>query len=99
MNSATGSTMYTAFEYALSFLTLFGAWGGFPVPPKFFTWLTANVPFLRYFFQWLMLFVLVYQGGSGQKALLAAVTSSVFFIVFEIVKGIENRFWPGEVEA
>jgi len=87
---------FNLFEYILSFLTLFGAWGGFPTPPKFFTWLTANVPFLRYFFQWLMLFVLVYQGGSGQKAMLAAVTSTVFFFLFEFVKWIERKFWADE---
>lgn len=90
--------MYTAFEYILAFLTLFGAWGGFPAPPKFFVWLTTKVPFLRYFFQWLMLFVLVYQGGASQQAILAVVTSLAFFLIFELVKWIENRYWPGPVE-
>lgn len=88
---------FTPFQYALSFLTLFGAWGGFPTPPKFFTWLTANVPGLRYVFQWLMLFVLVYQGGSGQDLILALVTSIAFFVLFEIVKMIERAFWTEPV--
>lgn len=91
---AAGSTVGMI---ALTFLTLFGVWGfGDYKPPKFFTWLTAEAPFVKYFMQWLMMFVLAYQGLGDKNLLVSFIASTLFFGIFEIVKLIERMFWKDE---
>ena len=70
----------------LSFLTAFGALGGFPTPPESFDRFLSSMPYLR----WLTVFVLVYQGGSGQDAMLALEVTVAMFVLFEVTKRVEK---------
>ena len=51
-----------------------GFMGGFPIAPKLFQDLAKNA-----WFQWLMVFLLIWQGGSGQNPQLAMVTTVILF--------------------
>jgi len=70
----------------LPLATAVGAFGGFPAAPKLFQDLTQHM-----WFQWLMVFVLVWQGGSGQDATLAAVTTVVLFLVSRVLDLVYTR--------
>jgi hypothetical protein len=65
----------------LATATLVGAFGGFPEPPMFFKQLTQNE-----LFRWFLVFVLVYQGGSGQNIKLAAMLTVAAFAVVKMLK-------------
>ena len=69
----------------LPFLTLIGAWGGFPESPRMFKSLTTWKPF-QYFFLW----VLVMQGGASVDPGLSLVAVLIFGIITEIIKLIEG---------
>lgn len=66
--------------------TIVGAFGGFPEPPKAFTNLTQYRPV-----QWALVFVLAYQGGSGQDAVLAAAATAATFVLYTIVRAFEQN--------
>jgi hypothetical protein len=70
----------------LPLATAVGAFGGFPAAPKVFQDLAANM-----WFQWLMVFVLVWQGGSGQNATVAAVATVVLFLVAQVLDMVYTR--------
>lgn len=36
-------------------------------------------------FQWFLVFVLIYQGGSGQQPILAAVATIVTYVIFKVL--------------
>lgn len=70
----------------LPMLTLIGALGGFPQPPKSFAFL-ANNRFFQYFFLW----VLVMQGGASADADLSLVAVLFFVLFIEGFKYFEKR--------
>lgn len=74
-------------SFLLAMATLIGAFGGFPSPPKTFLKLTNYEPF-----QWLLVFVLVYQGGSGADVKIAAEITFVGFILYKIIKHYETKY-------
>jgi hypothetical protein len=73
-------------KLVLPILTLIGALGGFPTPPKSFAFLAEN-RFFQYFFLW----VLVMQGGASADPDLSLVAVLIFVLFIELVKYIENK--------
>ena len=73
-------------KLALPFLTLIGAWGGFPDSPRMFKKLTTWRPF-QYFFLW----VLVMQGGASVDPGLSLLSVLIFVAITEIIKMIEGK--------
>ena len=69
---------------ALPMLTLIGAWGGFPPPPKIFEGLAKWRPF-QYFFLW----VLVMQGGASVDPGLSLLSVLIFVAITEVINLIE----------
>jgi ABC-type branched-subunit amino acid transport system permease subunit len=65
--------------------TILGAFGGFPKPPKVFTNLTQYS-----LVQWLLVFVLAYQGGSGQNVGLALMATLLTFVLYQVLKYFES---------
>ena len=67
---------YKGKDLVLPLATAIGAYGGFPTPPRFFNELTQNE-----LFQWALVFVLVWQGGSGQDTKLAGLITALMYAV------------------
>jgi len=65
---------YNVSQLVLAIATGIGAFGGFPTPPALFTELTQNE-----LVQWGLVFVLLYQGGSGQDVKLALLVTAALF--------------------
>jgi len=66
---------YSYEQMVLATATAIGAYGGFPVPPASVARFFQNEPV-----QWLLVWNLVYQGGSGQDVQLALlVTAAMYF--------------------
>lgn len=87
-------------KIAFTFLTLFGVWGfGDYDPPHFFKWITSELNIVKYFFQWLFMFILAYQGLGSQDLVVSLVASLLFYFIFEIVKFIERKFWKSAAIA
>ena len=59
----------------LPIATILGGFGGFPSPPNIFKQLSQNQ-----WFQYLMLFVLAWQGGAGQDAQVALLVTFLAFV-------------------
>ena len=72
-------------KLVLPFLTLIGAWGGFPDSPRMFKKLTTWRPF-QYFFLW----VLVMQGGASVDPGLSLLSVLIFVAITEVIKMIEG---------
>lgn len=72
-------------KLVLPFLTLIGAWGGFPDSPRMFKSLTTWRPF-QYFFLW----VLVMQGGASVDPGLSLLSVGIFVVITEVIKLIEG---------
>jgi hypothetical protein len=66
--------------------TILGAFGGFPQPPKAFVALTQYQVV-----QWALVFVLVYQGGSGQDPVLAGAATALTLVLYKAVRAIESN--------
>ena len=77
------------FKMLAPITTAVGAWGGFPTPPQWFTQLAHNE-----WFQYAMLFVLIYQGAGASNPK----TSLAFTIVFYIIKKYFDKPLPGTTE-
>lgn len=71
-------------QLILATATAIGAFGGFPDPPSAFKQLTKNE-----LFQWALVFVLVYQGGSGQNIQLALLITGAMYAVTRLLKANE----------
>lgn len=71
-----GVEQYTRQQYILTFATLLGAFGGFPDVPEIFKKFTKNE-----LVQWVLVFVLLYQGGSGQNIKLASIVTIVTYLL------------------
>ena len=81
---------------SLAFFTAFGAFGGFPKPPKLMESLLAKNDTLR----WIPVYVLIYQGGGQQNwRLILEITVSVY-ILYQILEyiGQEKKEIVKEVE-
>ena len=65
---------YTVEQIVLALATAVGAYGGFPQPPTVFQNLVKNE-----MVQWALVWVLIYQGGSGQDLTLATLVTAAMF--------------------
>ena len=74
----------------LNICTLIGGFGNFPAEPKFLTNATQNFPFLR----WVLLAVLIYQGGGEQDIQLAVELTVVCWVILRTI----NQFQPDWVQ-
>lgn len=66
---------YSVQQMVLVMATAIGAFGGFPQPPRVFSSLVQNE-----LVQWALVFVLCYQGGSGQDVKMAALATAVMYV-------------------
>ena len=66
---------YSVQQMVLVMATAIGAFGGFPKPPRVFSSLVQNE-----MVQWALVFVLCYQGGSGQDVKMAALATAVMYV-------------------
>ena len=80
---------YELRDITLAFGTLLGAFSIFPEPPRKIKRLTENV-----FFQWILVFILVWQGGANQDLLLSLIITLVTFILFYLL----NKLLPDNKE-
>lgn len=78
---------YNLWGFVLAFATMLGAFGGFPQPPKAFLWLTSWK-----IVQWFLVFVLLYQGGTGQDPVFALIVTAITFVVYLFLKALELAF-------
>jgi len=78
----------------LATLVMFAAFGGLPTPPKFFEWLSDNVPFFRKTFQLLFYSFLVYLALGRENPRNTLIVSVIVFVVFEAIKAIERLYFP-----
>ena len=67
-------------KFVLAFATLIGAFGGFPNPPPMFTALTKS-PLV----QWLLVFVLVWQGGGSQDMVFSLIVTVLGYILHRVL--------------
>ena len=65
---------YTLSQFVLPLATAIGAYGGFPDPPRFFSNLARNE-----IFRYVLLAVLIYQGGAGQDIKLSVLVTVIIF--------------------
>lgn len=61
--------------------TAVGFMGGFPDPPQEFKDLTQNE-----LFRWLMVFILIWQGGGAQDLQLSALVTGICYLVVKIME-------------
>jgi len=76
---------------ALPLATGLGAFGGFPAAPVLFQDLAQNE-----WFQWLMVYVLIWQGGGGQRWDLALAGTVVVFVIYKL---LESAYFARECPA
>ena len=70
----------------LNLCTAIGAWGGFPDAPAIFTRTVESYPMLK----WVLLSVLIYQGGGEQDFQLAVELTVIIFFVYNILEKYEQ---------
>jgi len=70
----------------LPIVTALGAFGGFPEPPNTFKKI-INIKVIQY----ILLFLLIWQGGGGQNWKLSAIVTVVIFIIITIMNFIEKK--------
>ena len=70
----------------LNLATAIGAWGGFPDAPAIFTRTVDSYPMLK----WVLLSVLIYQGGGEQDWQLACELTIVVYFIWNILKSYEK---------
>ena len=66
---------YNSKDIILAFATGIGIFGGFPKPPSAFIKLIENYPI----FQWILVFILIWQGGAKQDQKLAVLITATLF--------------------
>ena len=74
----------------LNICTLIGGFGGMPETPAFLTNAVKNFPFLK----WLLLAVLIYQGGGEQDIQLAVELTVLCWVILRTI----NQFQPEWVQ-
>lgn len=77
---------FTVWNIVLGFATALGAFGGMPAVPKAFEWLTSWIVF-----KWVMVFVLIYQGGGGEDVFFSLAITLIVFIIYVIVRLFEGE--------
>ena len=70
----------------LNLATAIGAWGGFPDAPAIFTRTVDSYPMLK----WVLLSVLIYQGGGEQDFQLAVELTVLIYFVYNILESYEQ---------
>lgn len=70
---------YSGKQLLLPLATAVGAFGGFPKAPAFFSELTNN-EVGRY----LVLFILIWQGGAGQDMKLALMVTALMYVLSQV---------------
>lgn len=70
----------------LPIVTAIGAFGGFPEPPNMFKRIIQNKVI-----QYLLLFLLIWQGGGGQNWKLSAKVTVVIFILITVLNYLEKK--------
>lgn len=65
--------------------TILGAFGGYPPAPKIFHKLASYSVV-----QWILVFILAYQGGGSQDAQFALVATSLTFILYYLIIWLEK---------
>ena len=78
---------WSFWKVLVAFAMIIGAWGGFPRPPKSFIWMTRFRTV-----QWFLVFILLYQGGTGEDALFSLIITLVTFIIYTIIRILENSY-------
>ena len=73
-------------KVTLAMLTALGAFGGFPPAPKSFDSMLKRCGMLR----WVLLFVLIYQGGGGQDPQLSAAVTVAVFVIHSLIAAREE---------
>ena len=71
----------------LAILTGLGAYGGFPQPPRWFVKLS-----LYRLFNFIILWVLIFQGGGGQSPRLTTVVAISIYLIMEGTKVAETTY-------
>ena len=66
---------YTSKDMILAFATGLGMFGGFPKPPNTFNQLIQEYPI----FQWILVFILVWQGGAKQDHRLSILITATLY--------------------
>ena len=74
----------------LNVCTALGAFGGLPQAPKIFTDTVNKYPML----QWVLMAVLIYQGGGEQDLQLACELTLVIYFVYNVLKSYEEKSEP-----
>ena len=85
---------FTRFQILAALGTGIGAFGGFPNPPKVFVQLTQNE-----LVKWLLLFVLIWQGGGGGGAFTSQafnLSMYVTVLMYLLVKVLDKYFVQSE---
>ena len=72
---------YKGKDLILPLATAIGAYGGFPTPPAFFSQLTQNE-----MYRWALVFILVWQGGSGQDVKLALLVTALMYAIHKTME-------------
>ena len=75
-----------ATKWLVALMTAFGAFGGFPSPPRF-----LQGQFIQPVFQFLALWVLVMQGGGSMDPLFSFVVSAVVMGLLHLIKYMEDK--------
>ena len=70
----------TTEKIVITILTALGAWGGFPAPPKAFNRLVTNEVV-----QYLLVFVLLMQGGTGGNYKLAGLATGIMYVLHKVL--------------
>ena len=70
----------------LAILTGLGAYGGFPQPPRWWQKL-SNFKLMNFIVLW----ILIYQGGGRSHAILTSIISILIFTVMEVSKYFERK--------
>ena len=65
--------------------TAIGSFGGFPEPPKVFMRMTKYEPF-----KWLMMFILILQGGGGFDIKESLIGTVLVYAVYQVVIYMEK---------
>ena len=66
--------------------TLLGVIGGFPKPPKFIIKIITYKPI-----QWLLVYILLYQGGGDENILFTLIMTFCLFIIYQILYYFEDK--------
>ena len=77
---------YDSRTIILNLCTAIGAFGGFPDAPAIFTRTLQSYPMLK----WVLLSVLIYQGGGEQDYQLALELTVIIYFVYNILESYEQ---------